>query len=564
MEESILKNSLIGTSYEKNNYYISIYDINKNVIQKELISELLFSNEKINNINVMNMDIKNEAFCFDCKKNINFNMNPDCKTHNIKYLNDLIKDINIEQIEKDLELAIENYENVYRIIEEKLNKFKKRNENQILLAKKIIELYKTNIHNLNYQMISNTKNLLHFKEIRLTDYEDYNSKFILETNILEEYSLNNYIYENLNIQKIQKNTEIKTDLDLNIEKVILLKNQNKIIFNTSKNIFLLNNKNYLIEDKIETNDNILSINFIEEKMILISFKNSIKKLKIENDKIMIENFLNNIEVSEPGIIIKYKDEYAWTNGEHIQFSNTKTYNYRDDLGSEYFDYESSYNLKVINLIQFFDDILFIFSIERIYKTSGDYNFMLGSYKKGLSKGNYICLEEFDFNGYPDRKDVIYYKYMNKDYNIYIYNFGEIIVIGKLGIYFINPCQWKIKKEIIFSNKLIENALYLNKFYFLIFLRKYLFKKKFYRFKNLRPEFLIINNEYNIIIAKIGGNFSQIIFRTLIDYEGRKIYYSPDITDNIYNLVNQFILVNKENISVYELINIQKKIEMINY
>ncbi len=193
MEESILKNSLIGTAYEKNNYYISIYDINKNVIQKELISELLFSNEKINNANAINMDVKNEAFCFDCKKNINVNMNPDCKTHNIKYLNDLIKDINIEQIEKDLELAIENYENVYRIIEEKLNKFKKRNENQILLAKKIIELYKTNIHNLNYQMISNTKNLLHFKEIRLTDYEDYNSKFILEINILEEYSLNNYI-----------------------------------------------------------------------------------------------------------------------------------------------------------------------------------------------------------------------------------------------------------------------------------------------------------------------------------------------------------------------------------
>ena len=68
MEENILKNSLIGTSYEKNNYYISIYDINKNVIQKELISDLSFSNEKINNTNVINMDVKNEAFCFDCKK----------------------------------------------------------------------------------------------------------------------------------------------------------------------------------------------------------------------------------------------------------------------------------------------------------------------------------------------------------------------------------------------------------------------------------------------------------------------------------------------------------------
>jgi hypothetical protein len=109
-----------------------------------------------------------------------------------------------------------------------------------LLAKKIIECYKSNINNLNYQMISNTRNLLHFNEIVLTDYEDYNSKFILETNILKEYSLNNYINETLNIQKIQKNTEIKIDPKLGIENIILLNNQNKIIFNISQTIFLLN------------------------------------------------------------------------------------------------------------------------------------------------------------------------------------------------------------------------------------------------------------------------------------------------------------------------------------
>ena len=28
---------------------------------------------------------------------------------------------------------------------------------------------------------------------------------------------------------------------------------------------------------------------------------------------IIEDFLNDVQVSEPGIIIKYKDEYAWTN-----------------------------------------------------------------------------------------------------------------------------------------------------------------------------------------------------------------------------------------------------------
>ena len=146
MEENTIKNSLIGTFCENNNYYISIYDINKNIIQKELIDDLSFSKEKMSNKNTINTDenIKNEAFCFNCRKNINLNMNSDCKTHNNKYLKDLIKDINIEQIEEVLELTIVNYENVYRIIEEKLNKFKKRNNNQILLAKKIIELYKSN------------------------------------------------------------------------------------------------------------------------------------------------------------------------------------------------------------------------------------------------------------------------------------------------------------------------------------------------------------------------------------------------------------------------------------
>ena len=68
MEDSTIMNSLLGTSYEKNNYYISIYNISKNIIQKELISDLSFSNEKISNINMIRLDLKNEAFCLNCKK----------------------------------------------------------------------------------------------------------------------------------------------------------------------------------------------------------------------------------------------------------------------------------------------------------------------------------------------------------------------------------------------------------------------------------------------------------------------------------------------------------------
>ena len=42
MEENVIKNSLIGTSYENNNYFLSHYDMNKNIIQKKLISDLKF------------------------------------------------------------------------------------------------------------------------------------------------------------------------------------------------------------------------------------------------------------------------------------------------------------------------------------------------------------------------------------------------------------------------------------------------------------------------------------------------------------------------------------------
>ena len=224
MEENAIKNSIIGTYYEKNNFYMVLYDINKKIIRKELISDLQFSKDKENNINFLskNININNKAFCFDCEKNIDFNENSECKTHNIKYLNDLIKDINIKNIEENLKLAVENYEKVYKIIEGKLNEFKKRNENQIKLAQKIIEIYKSNLDNLNYQIVSNIKNLLHFNQIKLKDFEGYNLQFVLETNILKEYSINNYINEKLIIKNIQKNLEIRNDNKLKIRNVVIL------------------------------------------------------------------------------------------------------------------------------------------------------------------------------------------------------------------------------------------------------------------------------------------------------------------------------------------------------
>jgi len=88
MEEEKIKNSLIGTFHENNKYYIQIYDINKSIIKKELMNELVFPKEKSNKINMINNNgnIKNEAFCFNCKRNINLTLNSECKNHKIKYL----------------------------------------------------------------------------------------------------------------------------------------------------------------------------------------------------------------------------------------------------------------------------------------------------------------------------------------------------------------------------------------------------------------------------------------------------------------------------------------------
>ena len=78
---------------------------------------------------------------------------------------------------------------------EKIYNFKQRNENQILLAKNLIEAYKTNIDNLNYQIILNTKNILNFNYIDYKLIIQNNLPFDFEYNILKEFPISNYINE---------------------------------------------------------------------------------------------------------------------------------------------------------------------------------------------------------------------------------------------------------------------------------------------------------------------------------------------------------------------------------
>ena len=296
-------------------------------------------------------------------------------------------------------------------------------------------------------------------------------------------------------------------------------------------------------------------------MILISFLNSIKKIKINNNKIKIEDYLNNIEVSKPGIVIKYQDENAWTNGKYINFSFSPQYNLKNYFEENYYDYETSYYFKVINLIQFFDDILFIFSLKSIEQMFVGCDLMLGSYKNSFGKYKYLNLETYNFEALSNDDDRVYYESTEKNYNIYISNYKELIIAGKLGIYIINPIEWEIRKKIIFNDKLIENTFYLNDSTFLIFLNRYLFRQKYYQTESKKSE--IINTIYkdsDLIITKIGENLNQIIFETFLNCPGNKIYYKYNINSHSDNLINKFISFQNK-ISEYEFIDTQKILEM---
>ena len=120
-----------------------------------------------------------------------------------------------------------------------------------------------------------------------------NLPFDFEYNILKEFPISNYINETISIEKIQKNLEIKIDSKDTIDNVLSFPNRNNLIFNTTNKTPLFNTKKYKIEDEIESDSKILFLNLMDDKeTILISHENSIEQLKIENDKLKLENFLS--------------------------------------------------------------------------------------------------------------------------------------------------------------------------------------------------------------------------------------------------------------------------------
>lgn len=547
MAEEKIKNLFIGTLYENEKFYIESIDLDKNS-KKELIDDFLFEKE---NKKYFQKE-KNIGFCLECEKNINENSN--CKNHNIKYFNTLI--INIEEIEKNLNNIIDNYKFILNVIEEKIRNFKKRNDNQILLAKKIIEIYKSNLNsnNLTYQTLLNANNILKFNTINKEDFIQNFSSISFEFNILKKYSIDNFITENISIQKIRKTTEIKYKFQKNdkIKSFIILEKLNKIIFNTKENIYLLNSKDFSNEDQIKLDLPIISVNLMNDKeTILVCFSKSIQKLKINQNKIILEDFLSDIYIYRPGIIINYQDEYAWTNGYNIGFSTKNYYNIIKKLNINGEDYSGGCNINIIKLFQYNNDILYILTFGCFdHHGEGGYSIKLGLYTTKLSKEKkLLSLEACDFEIKNNSK--------NK-YKIYDFKYNEIIIFGVQNIHIVDVLKWNILKTFYVSNNIIKNTYFLKNSNFLILLKNfsnsYIYdddseeeeKKKKEQIKN------------NIVIMKIYENINNIIFGINLYYKSGKLFYTPNNVNRKSNLNSQIINVQTNKINIYDLINIKRE------
>ena len=555
MNFDTLLNSLLGTYYCNNQYYIETYDIYNNSLKKEFIDNLpsLKDNSTTTTFINENKNIKYDAFCINCRKNIILNENLNCKTHNIKYFKDIIIDIDINSLESNLKKIIDNYERILKIIEEKIYNFKKRNNAQIVLAKKLIENYKIHINNLNYQIILNTKNILKFNEIQLKSFLEYNTLFDYDFNILKDFSIYNYINDELKIENIQMNTEILYNSSHEIENVIILEKRKKLIFNIKNNIYMVNMEKFIQEDEIESNLSIKLINLMKDKeTILISCSSSIKKLRIENNKLILENFLENIIINSPGVIINYENEYAWTSRTHIGFSKREFFDINENLSEENISNSFGYKIKLYNLFEFKNDILFILlfvGFDHHYERDG--SIRLGSYKKSVCKDQFFTLEEHE-------------SISTNDFKLYEYKSNNVIIFGKIAVHIIDVLNWELIKKIYISEKLIKNSFYLKEFsLYLIFFSKSTGKDidEFYNDINVNYLLSKKDEDFDMMLMRIRDDCNNITLKMRSNLSISGIYYNEIISDNELNL--NLINVVKDTIKFYKFINIKKSIEMKN-
>ena len=519
MEDEKFKNYFLGTSFKNENFYIDMIDLNNNIDTK-LIHD--FNSEKENKIKI---DDKYTSFCYDCNKNISKDI---CDGHNVQNFKDIIDKIDIKEIENNFKRIIENYNYIINKIESKLKELKRRNEEQINLVIKMIEIYNSSLYskNFTYQLLLNIKNILNFNEIN--DDLEINQN-IFEYNILKLFPIDNYIKESISIKKFQKIFKLEVDYEIN--SILLLEKKNKFIIWGDSSLQLLNTKTFKLEYEFETKNEILSLNLMKDNETLLSaHKYEIKKINILNNELKIENYLQNIYISPRVKIINYKDGIAWASKSSIfLFYNNKTRNVILDKDKILGFFQE---INILTLFEYDDDILLYLYYLKEKKVIGDEPLHFNYLKKG--KNNHIY------------KDIIMDKFYNissmNSYKINKFGNNKVIIFAGNEIDIINMLTMQKIKTIILEKNYFEiyNSYCLNDSYILL---------------------CILNDsknggKNNMIIYKIKDNFSQIVLEAQTENGADDDLYFYSITNNLNNC--KLISIDSNKIYFQEIsFNIEK-------
>ena len=407
----------------------------------------------------------------------------------------------------------------------------------------------------------NTKNILNFNDIDYKLLIQNDLPINLEYNILKEYPVSNYLKESISIEKIQKNLKIKFDNIDSIDCVILFPNEKKIIFNSNEKIFLFNTKLNIIEDKLESDTEIIFMNLMDNKeTILISHKDFIEKLTMENCKLKLEKFLSNrVYIHRPGVIINYKKEFAWTNGNNIGFINNEYYNIMDSSSELFVEgYSGGYKVNIINLFEYKNDILFIFHFRGYDHHFDEYeNIQMGSYLRKSNTSNFMHLDKIGQKIEPQT-----------DYKIHVFKNDELIIFGLKNIYIVDFFNWTKIVKIPISNKIIKNSYYLNDFCFLLFFDDYddsdYYDDDYYEDYPIKKLDIAKNEKkFNIAIIKFIGNNAKFIYENSANFGNRKLFYNFNGSTEHYGLDQNVIVLTNKYMEFYHFINIKKNIQVEN-
>ena len=178
MLEELITNKFLEIKEKEDEYLLKSIDLDCNI--------------QINSLSNILSDKNN-------KKNIKSSNKIDYK--NVEYFKNEIKNININEIVKTFNKIFDDYNEVITILEGRIKKFKKKIDKQILLIKKVINIYNSSIksNNITYQIIFNTKNILHFNPIIKKEFFPDKYQFNLEYDFLKTFSIDKFIEENITI-----------------------------------------------------------------------------------------------------------------------------------------------------------------------------------------------------------------------------------------------------------------------------------------------------------------------------------------------------------------------------